>query len=112
MTMLYCKFCGEKLNEDGQCPNNHDFKKMCINCAFIGETESDEKTGKKALVCMNEDNKKAALAKMMDLINEAGGGYSVKTLEIEPVPLKKPNLKCMRWALSDETKTAVLNLFK
>jgi hypothetical protein len=110
--MEYCKFCGEKLNAEGKCPNNHEFKKMCINCAFIGETEPDAESGKKSLVCMNEDNKKAALSKMMDAIKEAGGGYSVKTLEIEPVPLKKPNLKCARWELSEDVKNAALELFK
>lgn len=109
--MNYCRFCGEPLNAEGLCPNKHEFKKMCINCAFLGETPEDEETGKRALVCTNEENKKAALNKMMKLLEENGGGYSVKVLEIEPVPLKAETKKCGKWKLSDEAKDAVLSMF-
>ena len=110
--MLYCKFCGAQLDEEGKCPNDHSFKKMCINCEFCGESEPDEETGKKNLVCLNEENKAAALDKMLNLLKENGGGYSVKALEIEPVPLKKVTLKCGKWSLSEDAKEEVLALFK
>ena len=108
--MLYCKFCGEPLNEGGKCPNNHAFKKMCMNCAHLGAIE-DAETGKASLVCMNEENKKAALEKMLKLLEGSKSGYAVKTLEIEPVPLKKPELKCGKWELSPVVREEVLDMF-
>lgn len=110
--MEYCKFCGEPLNEKGLCPNNHEFKKMCVNCAFLGETEPDEDSGKRTLVCTNEENKRTALNKMMKLLEENGGGYSVKVLEIEPVPLKAVTKKCGKWELSKSVELELTNLFK
>lgn len=109
--MVYCNLCGEKLGEDGKCPNNHVFKKMCLNCACLGSTENDGESGKAALVCLSEENKKEAMEKMLTILKENGGGYSVKNLEIEPVPLKKPELKCKRWSLSEAAREEVLNLF-
>ena len=110
--LTYCRLCGEKVELDGKCPNSHEFKKMCINCAFIGETAADDVSEKKSLVCMNEENRKEALNKMLKILEENGGGYTVKNLEIEPVPLKKPTLKCGKWCLSEEVKEEVLALFK
>lgn len=102
----YCRFCGETLNEEGLCPNGHEFKKMCVNCIYCNEDAED------TLVCMNEDNKKAALNKMLELLKSEGGGYAVKTLEIEPVPLKKPTLKCGRWELDETIVKDVIGMFK
>ena len=110
--MYYCKFCGEPLDENGKCPNGHEAKKMCINCEFCGETEPDEASGKISLVCTNEENRKAALEKMMGLLKENGGGYAVKVLEIEPVPLKKVTLKCGKWRLSDDAASEWMAMFK
>ena len=105
----YCIICGEPLNEEGHCPNGHEFKKMCLNCRFCGRL--DKNTDE--LVCLNEDNKKAAMDKMLELLSKEGGGYSVKKLEIEPVPLKKPSLKCGKWEV-DKLRVSehVFTLFK
>ena len=64
----------------------------------------------------NKDTKQVekilkASEKMMKLLEENGGGYSVKVLEIEPVPLKAETKKCGKWKLSDEVKDAVLSMF-
>ena len=109
--MVYCKFCGEKLNEEGQCPNNHEFKKMCLNCAFCAEVEEAE-SGKSYFICSNEENKETAKEKMLKLLEENKGGYSVTNLEIAPLPIKRPELKCSKWELNDVVKDEVLGLFK
>ena len=101
----YCIFCGEKLDENGVCKNSHEFKKMCLNCSFCSESEN-------GLVCGNEENKQNALNKMLETIKKECGGYAVKSLEIEPVVLKKPTLKCGKWALSDAILREVVGLFK
>ena len=49
----YCKFCGS-VTEEGVCPNDHDFKKMCINCSD-SITEDGE-----TFFCNNVANKEAA----------------------------------------------------
>ena len=84
-----CVFCGEELDDKGLCMNTHTFKKMCLNCEWCEN-----------MTCQNEDNKKKALKKMLETLKNEGGGYAVKTLEIEPLPLKKPTLKCQNWTLS------------
>lgn len=101
----YCIFCGEKLDENGACCNNHEFKKMCLNCTFCTSTEG-------SLYCGNDENKEAALNKMLELIKKESGGYSVKNLEIEPVALKKPTLKCGKWELSEQVLNKIKALFK
>jgi len=95
-----CVFCGEPLNEDGVCENIHSFKKMCLNCQFCD-----------GMYCQNEDNKQKALEKMLETLKKESGGYSVKTLEIEPLPLKKPALKCSNWALSENIRVQLPALF-
>ena len=106
----YCKFCGEPLNEEGKCPNGHEFKKMCLNCIYCTEDISDEENA--TFLCMNEENKKNALNKMLELLKKEGGGYAVKNLEIEPVPLKKPTLKCGKWELDETVMREILGMFK
>lgn len=109
MEKTYCIYCGEKLGKDGNCPNNHKLKKMCLNCEFLGETEEDPETGKKSLICTNEENKKYAMDRMMKMLEENGGGYSVKVLEIEPVPLKTETKKCGKWRLSRAIEEQLVN---
>jgi hypothetical protein len=109
--MITCKYCGEALNADGTCPNKHEFKKMCLNCGFLGDTAADEVSGKKALICTNEENKNAAYEKLMDILKKEANGYEVSKLEIKPVPLKKPELKCPKWELSKAVKEEILNMF-
>lgn len=101
----FCKFCGTPL-EDGVCPNGHNFKKMCINCADCG-VDADGK-----FVCKNEDNLKTAFEKIMEAASGVTEAYVVKNLEILPVPLKKPTLKCGKWTLNDGIKKELETLFK
>lgn len=110
--MEYCKFCGEPLNEEGKCPNVHEFKKMCINCEFCVNNGAMNDDGEAILVCDNAENKAAAIQKMMDLLNKEKNGYSVTKLEVEPVPLKKVTLKCPKWALTNSIKHELPELFK
>ena len=101
-----CKFCGEPLNEEGLCPNEHVFKKMCLNCTSCGKNEDGE------LVCKNEANLKSAFDKIMAAVKDAAQAYSVKNLEIAPLPLKKPTNKCGLWELSADVITEIAGMFK
>ena len=94
----YCPLCGSEFI-DGACPNDHSFKKMCLNCAWLSENEAGE------LVCSNEQNQKDAAEKVRaSIIKESDIGYSIKNLafELSPLPLKKPTLKCGKWTLDVE----------
>ena len=104
-----CVYCGEPLDDEGVCENVHTFKKMCINCAYCTEELSDDENG--TLFCGNEVNKKNALNKMLETLKKEGGGYAVKTLEIEPLPLKKPTLKCSNWELRKDILDSLTDLF-
>lgn len=102
----FCKFCGEPLNEEGLCPNGHVFKKMCLNCTSCGKNEDNE------LVCKNEANLKSAFDKIMAAVQGASQAYSVKNLEIAPLPLKKPTNKCGLWELNNEVLNELIGAFK
>lgn len=102
-----CKFCGSKL-EDGKCPNDHSFKKMCLNCSFVGDVDG-------SVVCLNEDIKAKAKEKVMAAIESATlGTHKITNIkfELEPVPLKKPTLKCDKWELNQEVLDEVKAMFK
>ena len=99
-----CNLCGTELNEEGKCPNNHTFKKMCLNCAFL-KREND------ALLCGNDENACGMLDKIRDAANKVCNGYEITGIDIKPLPLKKPELKCGKWELSEEVKNQVLTLF-
>ena len=99
----YCVLCGST-KVDGICPNQHTFKKMCLNCAFLGPNEEGKP------LCLNETNMKNVLDKMHAALSEFGG-YNVTRLEVEPVPLKNPTKKCGEWALSEEVKEKLTELF-
>lgn len=103
---IYCPLCGEKRDENGLCPNNHKMKKMCLNCAHCVKGQSED-----SIVCANEENRNAALNRMLEALNKENTGYSVKALDIEPIPFKKPTLKCVRWQLSEAAANALLTLF-
>lgn len=105
MSKLYCTLCGEPLNENGQCQNDHKFKKMCINCQFVRENEDG------SMVCVNEENLNAVKEKMLSAASGVTDSYAVVKFEIEAQPLKNPVKKCGKWVLNDETKEKVLNLF-
>ena len=100
----YCKFCGTA-TEDGVCPNEHAFKKMCVNCAH--SKEEDEQ-----YFCHNEENMNNALQKVNEAIKNAGvEAYKVE-VSLQPVALKKPTLKCGKWELSEDVLAEVKGLFK
>ena len=95
----YCPLCGSTLNEDGTCPTNHTVPAMCLNCTFSKELESGE------LVCDNTQNLEDARQKLIaNMTQQSVDGYAIKSfkLDIEPLPLKKPTLKCKRWAINEE----------
>ena len=102
----FCKFCGEPLNEDGQCPKGHVFKKMCLNCTSCDKNEEGK------LVCKNETNLKSAFDKIMEAVKGAAQSYTVKNLEIAPLPLKTPVNKCGLWELNPEIVTEITESFK
>ena len=106
-----CVFCGEN-TVDGACPNNHAFKKMCLNCSHLREEVTDEPEGE--LFCANRDNLIAAKEKILSAAAAESGGYKIKniTVDIEPLPLKKPTAKCKNWSLSDTVLEELKNMFK
>ena len=102
----YCKLCGGVLT-DGQCENaeNHKFKRMCVNCNCVSTDENGN------YVCMNEKNQKDAEDKVNAAIESAGiKNYNI-SVTLQPVPLKKPTLKCKEWTLSNEIKENIESLF-
>ena len=101
----YCKFCGS-VTEEGVCPNDHDFKKMCINCSD-SITEDGE-----TFFCNNAANKEAAQKKIEDAINAAGVNTYTVEYALHPVALKKPTLKCGQWTLSEDVVEDLKGLFK
>ena len=95
------RFTGNPLPEGSK---ELDLRKMCLNCSFLKENEKGE------LVCSNQDNMKAAMEPVYDALNKVNG-YNLVTLEVEPVPLKKPTNRCGNWALSDEVIEYMKGLF-
>ena len=83
-----CIFCGADL-VDGKCANEPHFKHMCLNCNDCKEI--DGKT-----VCINEDNQKAAINKIMEAVPS---GYEIETLSLKPLALKDATKKCKKWHL-------------
>jgi hypothetical protein len=55
----------------------------------------DDEGGAIGLYCVNEENMNDTIAKMKEQL----GGYTIKNLELNPLPLKKPVMKCNRWSL-------------
>lgn len=111
--MENCKLCGAPLAE-GKCPTEHSFKKMCINCAFCSLTENGE------VLCVNEDNRKIVIDRMLKAAGDASTSYVMQDMEsvkaammatVKPIPLSKPLSHCPKWGLSDEVLEEVKNLF-
>ena len=99
-----CKLCGQEM-ENGVCPVDHSFKKMCLNCQDVSDK------GEGTYLCTNADNLNAALEKMKAAAEKIGG-YSIENIEIKPLPLKKPTCKCGNWALSSDVRNSLEELFK
>ena len=90
-----CPYCGLEM-ADGECPNGHRTKKMCLNCAHCQINDDGD------LVCKNEENLSDAVEKAKEAIEGINGYKFVGELKMEPIPLKKPTTKCKRWELSEE----------
>lgn len=92
--MKKCVLCGEELNENGICPNsNQHFKPMCLNCEFCQEHEEH-------CVCLNEENREDAVNKIKASFE---GGYEIKEITLEPLPLKEPTKKCKRHSVNQNS---------
>ena len=95
------KLTGELL-EDGK--KDFDLRKMCLNCSFLQKNKDGE------FVCRNEDNMKLAMEPVYEAIKKVNA-YNVVSLEVEPVPLKKPTNRCGNWNLSDDIVEYMKTLF-
>ena len=81
-----CPYCGLEM-VDGECPNGHRNKKMCLNCAHCQINDDGD------LVCKNEENLSDAVEKAKEAIEGINGYKFVGELKMEPIPLKKPTLQ-------------------
>ena len=83
-----CILCGEELNELGLCPNaSQHFKPMCLNCEYCQNLETH-------CLCMNDENREDAVNRIKSSFE---GGYEIKDVVLEPLPLKEPTKKCKRY---------------
>ena len=83
-----CVFCGADLVE-GKCPNDHQMKRMCLNCSSC--SFSDES----GYVCTN--------ATVLEIGKEktvAPEGYEIEVLELKHLKLKNPCKKCPQYELN------------
>ena len=84
----FCPLCGSEL-VDGICPNQKShFKQMCLNCEFCKADEDGE-----TYRCVSEGNMNNALKKIKESVPDLG--YEI---QLKPLPLKKPTLKCALWS--------------
>lgn len=90
----FCKICGNAVDEMGRCYNSHKNKKMCVNCAFVEFTDN-------GYLCKNEENMNDAKEKMIKAAQTVSNGYTF-TINVSPLPLKKPLAKCERWILDEK----------
>ena len=98
--MSKCVFCGTEM-VNGVCPNEElHVKGMCLNCNSCWKVDNDNDDGE-SYVCINEENKEDALNKVMGSI-QAPAGYTIKSLELSPVPLKDVTKKCRRYQMNKE----------
>lgn len=105
-TNKYCPLCGELLNEKDACATEHKFKKMCVNCQHVNYSNDDN-----CYICNNIENMEEAKKRIIDAAKTAAGGYSF-TVEVTPLPLKRPLVKCPRWELSKDVEKNIKNLFE
>lgn len=94
-----CLLCGAELNENGVCPADHQIKKMCLNCVSCLNNEQDSEEMSIGRYCVNEENMNDTIKKMSEQL----GGYTIKNIELNPLPLKKPTVKCPRWTMNEVT---------
>ena len=97
--MKKCVLCGEELNELGLCPNaSQHFKPMCLNCTYCDYNVE-------RCICNNDENKQDAVNKIKASFD---GGYEIKDITLEPLPLKDPTKKCKRHLINTELVIANL----
>lgn len=96
-----CIFCGADI-VDGKCANEPHFKQMCLNCNDCKHI--DDKT-----VCINEENQKAAIEKIMQAVPS---GYEVETLSLKPLSLKDATKKCKKWNLLENFPNFLTEAYK
>lgn len=90
----FCVFCGEILGESGICTTNHSNKKMCVNCRHSKLIDD-------VYHCNNSENMENAKDKMLKAATDVSGGFPF-TIEVSPLPLKKPVNKCPKWELNEK----------
>ena len=95
-----CKLCGQEM-ENGVCPVDHSFKKMCLNCQDVSDK------GEGTYLCTNADNLNAALEKMKAAAEKIGG-YSIENIEIKPLPLPEASFTADLGADSLDTVELVM----
>lgn len=102
----YCFLCGEVKGDNG-CPQEHNFKKMCLNCSSMLLNEEGEP------ICNNKANMEKKRASIEEAIKNASTGYTVNdlTFNLKPLALKKVTSKCGEWDLNDEVLNAIKEMF-
>lgn len=96
-----CIFCGAEI-VTGECPNEPHFKHMCLNC-------NDCKVVDDKHVCVNEENQKAAVNKIMEAVPS---GYEIETLTVKPLPLKDATKKCKKWNLREDFTQILIEAYQ
>ena len=104
-----CIFCGNPLNEENKCINEHYVlnKKMCLNCEYLKNEDA-------SVVCTNTVNMENARNKIIEAAKAAAGNYSIDGMvfELKPLPLKKPSVKCPQWELNNNIINSFVESFQ
>ena len=98
----YCPLCGSELVNE-VCPNiDTHFKPMCLNCESC-KIDEDGNTYR----CYSEVNMNNAIKKIKDALPDFG--YDV--VQLKPLPIKKPSLKCSIWSPDTDLIKATMMSF-
>lgn len=100
----FCNFCGQKLVDD-KCPNNHEFKKMCLNCAYLNSEH----------YCTNNDVMELVRNNILKEIEDKNislGNFNIANIDLTPTPVKSPTKRCSKWELNNEIINSIIANFK